>query len=182
VRDWVFGHWLHSCTLCNSYHLLYCCSPYSASRYWVDRLTVCNLVVYCNTPSVKVKEAYSYSKCAHSHVWHLLTRLSLLPSRRASPRFGWYSFPAPLRIGGWVGLGGLVKYWGGFIGLPAWRRSPIPVFVAAVVELRVQRPNRALDYTQPRVQVHLTRTYVHVGTVHLIGYRKLQSACAWSRV
>ena len=40
----------------------------------------------------------------------------LLPSRRASQHFGWYSFPVPLRVGGWVGLGGLVKYWGG---LPA---------------------------------------------------------------
>jgi len=42
--------------------------------------------------------------------------LPLLPSRRASPHFGWYSFPVPLTVGGWVGLGGLVKYWGG---LPA---------------------------------------------------------------
>jgi len=25
----------------------------------------------------------------------------------------WYSFPVPLRLGGWVGLGGLVKCWGG---------------------------------------------------------------------
>jgi len=42
--------------------------------------------------------------------------LPLLPSRRASAHFGWYSFPVPLRVGGWVGLGGMVKYWGG---LPA---------------------------------------------------------------
>ena len=28
--------------------------------------------------------------------------LPLLPSRRASPHFGWYSFPVPLRVGGWV--------------------------------------------------------------------------------
>jgi len=30
--------------------------------------------------------------------------LPLLPSRKASPHFGWYSFPVPLRVGGWVGL------------------------------------------------------------------------------
>jgi len=35
--------------------------------------------------------------------------LPLLPSRRASPHFGWYLFPVPLRLGGWVGSGGLVK-------------------------------------------------------------------------
>jgi len=28
--------------------------------------------------------------------------LPLLPSRRASPHFGWYSFPVSLRVGGWV--------------------------------------------------------------------------------
>jgi len=32
--------------------------------------------------------------------------LPLLPSRRASPHLGRYSFPVPLRAGGWVGLGG----------------------------------------------------------------------------
>ena len=52
--------------------------------------------------------------------------LPLLPSRRASPHSGRYSFPVPLRVGGWVGVGG----WGE---LPARRRSPIPVFVAAAV-------------------------------------------------
>jgi len=39
--------------------------------------------------------------------------LVLLPSRTASPHFGWCLFPVPLRVGGWVGLGGLAKYWGG---------------------------------------------------------------------
>jgi len=38
--------------------------------------------------------------------------LPLLPSCKASPHFGWYWFPVPLRAGGWAGLGGLVKYWG----------------------------------------------------------------------
>jgi len=37
------------------------------------------------------------------------------------PLLGWYSFPVPLRVGGWVGLDGLVKYWGD---LSAGRRSP----------------------------------------------------------
>ena len=30
--------------------------------------------------------------------------LPLLPSHRASPHFGWYSFHVPLRVGGLVGL------------------------------------------------------------------------------
>jgi len=38
--------------------------------------------------------------------------------------FDRYSFPVPLRVGGWVALGGSMKYWGG---LPAWRRWPVPV-------------------------------------------------------
>ena len=32
------------------------------------------------------------------------TILSLIPSRIASPHFGWYSFPVPQRTGGWVGM------------------------------------------------------------------------------
>jgi len=52
--------------------------------------------------------------------------LSLTPSHRVLPHFGWYSLSILLRAGGWVGLGGLVKYWGS---LPAQRRSPIPEFV-----------------------------------------------------
>jgi len=31
--------------------------------------------------------------------------LPLLPSCRAWPHFGWYLFPVPLRVGGWVGTG-----------------------------------------------------------------------------
>jgi len=52
--------------------------------------------------------------------------LPLTPSCRASLDFGWYSFSIPLRVGGWVGLGGLVKYCSG---LPTLRRSPVPLFV-----------------------------------------------------
>jgi len=36
------------------------------------------------------------------HKWHE-SYLPLLPSRRASPHFSWYSFPVQLRVGGWVG-------------------------------------------------------------------------------
>jgi len=42
------------------------------------------------------------------------------------------SFPIPLRVGGWVGLSGLLKCRGG---LPAQRRSPIPVPAAAAENL-----------------------------------------------
>ena len=64
----------------------------------------------------------SHSFTCHPHVspqveWPYLP---VLPSHRASPYFGWYSFPTLLRVGGWVGLGGLMKYWGG---LPARRWS-----------------------------------------------------------
>jgi len=31
-----------------------------------------------------------------------------------SSHFGWYSFPVPMRVRGWVCLDGLVKYWGGW--------------------------------------------------------------------
>jgi len=35
--------------------------------------------------------------------------LPLIPSRRASPHFGRYSFSLPRRVGGWVGLGGWLR-------------------------------------------------------------------------
>jgi len=57
--------------------------------------------------------------------------LPLLPRCRASLHFGWYSFPIPLRVGGWVGLNGLVKYRGG---LPVRRWSPIPILTGPGVE------------------------------------------------
>ena len=38
--------------------------------------------------------------------------LPILSSCRASPPFGWYSFPVLHRVVGWVGLGGLLKYRG----------------------------------------------------------------------
>ena len=74
---------------------------------------------------VNVKKAYLYSADYEllvpvgTQIWHVLTRdhtalpathtfihkwnepyLLLTPSRRASPEFGWYSFPLPLRIRG----------------------------------------------------------------------------------
>ena len=60
------------------------------------------------------------------HKW-IEPYLPLFPNHRASPHFGWYSFPAPLKVGGWVGLGGLVKCWGGLLTLsvthPSGRES-----------------------------------------------------------
>jgi len=47
------------------------------------------------------------------HKWHE-PYLPLLSSRRVSPHFGWYSFPVPLRVGGWVGLvAGYIPRWFG---------------------------------------------------------------------
>jgi len=58
--------------------------------------------------------------------------LHLLPSRRASLHFGQYPFAVSRRVGGWVGLGGLVKYWGS---LPGQRRLGIEL---ATIESQVQ--------------------------------------------
>ena len=84
-----------------------------------------------------------------AQVWHVLTRvhtvlrvtrtfihkwnkpyLPLLPSRRASPHFGQYLFSVPLRVEGWEPEW-LVTNRGG---LPARRRSPIPVLTGPGVE------------------------------------------------
>jgi len=55
----------------------------------------------------RVKEG-SHSFTCHPHVYPRveLVILPLLPNRSASPHFGRYSFPVPLRVEGWVGLGG----------------------------------------------------------------------------
>jgi len=53
----------------------------------------------------RVNEASLRFTC-HLHVYpQVELAMPLLPSRRASPHFGWYSFPVPLTVGGWVGLG-----------------------------------------------------------------------------
>jgi len=55
-----------------------------------------------------------------------------------------------VRVGGWVGLGGLVKYWGG---LPAWRQSPIPLLALAAGNwTRDHRVASPLDYRATRVR------------------------------
>jgi len=68
----------------------------------------------------------SHSFICHPHVYPQVewTIPASNPSRKTSPHFSRYSFPIRMRVGGWVGLGGLVKYCGG---LPAQRRSYIPV-------------------------------------------------------
>ena len=58
-------------------------------------------------------------------------------------------FPVPLRVGGWVGPGGLVKYW---VCFPARRRSPIPVLTAVVGnqsrDHRAASPTQSPGYTE----------------------------------
>jgi len=51
---------------------------------------------------------HTVSPATHTfiHKWNE-PYLPLLPSRTASPHFGRYSFPVPLRVGGWVDLGWL---------------------------------------------------------------------------
>jgi len=45
----------------------------------------------------------------HVYPWMEWAILPLLLSCRASLHFGWYSFPVPLRVGCWVGLGGWLQ-------------------------------------------------------------------------
>jgi len=61
----------------------------------------------------------SYSSLG-AQLWHMLTSdHAVLPATRTSgishtchaTTLGWYSFFVWLRVGGWVGLGCLVKYW-----------------------------------------------------------------------
>ena len=57
----------------------------------------------------------SLSFTFHPHVdprmkWAILPLLPSRRRRRASPHFGRYSFPVPLRVGGWVGLGGWLHF------------------------------------------------------------------------
>ena len=65
----------------------------------------------------------SYSSTWHPRLCTSVMNHTCLNSSRTSPHFGWYSFPVPLRVGDWVGLGDLVKYRGGL--------SLIPLVVAA---------------------------------------------------
>jgi len=50
----------------------------------------------------------SRSFICHPHVYPQVEWAipAFTPSRRASPHFGWYSFPVQMRVGGWVGLCG----------------------------------------------------------------------------
>ena len=52
----------------------------------------------------RVNEDHIVLPATHTfiHKWNE-PHLPLLPSCRASPHFGWYSFPVPGRVGGWVG-------------------------------------------------------------------------------
>jgi len=64
-----------------------------------------------------------------------------LPSRTASTPFGLYSFPVPVRVGGWVGLGGcqLVK-----VTIACQSRSPQPSINRAQRKIALLIETRAL--------------------------------------
>ena len=111
-------------------------------HYWADLQSVHGFHCYDNiAPNAKCQWVLALALClvdkvlrlAHvnegsrSFAWHVYLHmeraiLPLLPSCSASLDFGWYSFSIPLRVGGWVGLNGSVKYRGG---LPLQRRSHI---------------------------------------------------------
>jgi len=84
-----------------------------------------NCIALYHDSSLKCSGVAHVNKGSHSFTGHPPTRLSTSgmsltrlcsPVARALPHFDWYSFPIPLRVGGWVGMGGLIKCWGG---LPA---------------------------------------------------------------
>jgi len=60
-----------------------------------------------------------------------MSHTCLIPSSRASLQFGRYSFPVPMRVRSWVGLRGWLRYRGG---IPARRRSPIPILTGLDVQ------------------------------------------------
>ena len=74
----------------------------------------------------------------------------------SSPQFGWYSFPVPLMVGGWVGLSGLLNYWAGF---PAQRRSPIPVLAESS---RGGRESNSLPLSHESNAVRLSRVFNNI--------------------
>jgi len=39
-----------------------------------------------------------------------MSHSAFTPNHKASLHFGWYSFPVPQRVGGWVSLGGQQYY------------------------------------------------------------------------
>jgi len=84
-------------------------------------------IIICKAIRLPHVNERSHSFTCHPHVYPRMewAILSLLPSRRTSRHFGWYSFPVPLRVGGWVGLGGSVKYWGGLKKVTHPRRPKI---------------------------------------------------------
>ena len=60
--------------------------------------------------SICIAHRRNYLKCAQTWITQFYLQITpclpLLPSRRASRPFGWYSFTVPRRVEGWVDLGG----------------------------------------------------------------------------
>jgi len=87
----------------------------------------------------------SHSFTCHPHVYPQVERtiLPLLPSRRASLQFSWYSFSVPCRVEGWVGLGGWLTeaVCQGFMthstqNRSFWRCSSLPVYWLGTEEIK----------------------------------------------
>ena len=93
--------------------------PGSPGKRAVNQLCVCVYNV-CRYASLKCSDWHALMSDQIVYFWHQhiyphmeWAILPLLPSHIALTHCGWYSFPSLLRVGGWVGLGGSVKYWGG---------------------------------------------------------------------
>ena len=79
-----------------------------------NKVTSCLLQWHCQSvclyTSICIAHRRNYLKCAQTWITQFYLQITpclpLLPSRRASPPFGWYSFTVPRRVEGWVDLGG----------------------------------------------------------------------------
>ena len=125
-------------------------------RTWEGRKGKGSLICIVLYYELLISKAFRYSTCVNEESHSFTCRPNVYPQVEwaitclYSPaaerhRTGWYSFPVPLKVGGWVDLGGLVKCWGG---LPTWRLPPIPVLASvagnswwAFPKLQVQHSN-----------------------------------------
>ena len=88
--------------------------------------------------------------------------------------FGWYSFPVPLRAGGWVGLRCLVKYWGGYVVCP-----PKTVTHPSTNRARRRVTSLTRPTTLPLHHAATTMKFVFWPHAHYIWYGKERDWTEW---
>jgi len=102
---------LHSCVACfSSFVVLGLVSSVPSQVIGWEQLTRLRCDLLCVEFDVKPlltrDQTDLFATRTFIHEWNEPYILPLLPSRTASPHLSRYSFPVPLRVGGWVGLGG----------------------------------------------------------------------------